>query len=153
MTVIILSELMKQLLHFMKQIFIILLSVILGKKKKRCSVNWGNLCIKTQYSCINAATWGKGQDSKITNFTTKTKKSCWILGLSYGEFKEMLEWVRWCHSFHWQCWRLVSTSVKKAFMHTHDWVTFWVIYWFCFPHFVYTARSGLHRLFEAIDFR
>lgn len=34
MTVISLSELMKQLLHFMKQRFIILASVILGKLKK-----------------------------------------------------------------------------------------------------------------------
>lgn len=39
MTVIILSELMKKLLHFMKQRFIILLSVILGKLKKRGPTN------------------------------------------------------------------------------------------------------------------
>lgn len=39
MTVIILSELMKQLLHFMKQRFIILLSVIFGNLKKKCSMN------------------------------------------------------------------------------------------------------------------
>lgn len=50
--------------------------------------------MKTQSLCINAATQGKGQDSKIAKFTTKTKKSCYILGISYGEGNETLEWMK-----------------------------------------------------------